>query len=92
MKITISFIILSVFLGLISASCKTKATYDELAYDKIMDESVQLFAKQDAERNNWNTMARDTTNSHYKKLKPHIDSVDAIHKTYFQDEKTNKSR
>ena len=92
MKITISFIILSVFLGLISASCKTKATYDELAYDKIMDESVQLFAKHDAERNNWNTMARDTTNSLYKKLKPHIDSVDAIHKTYFQDEKTNKSR
>lgn len=76
---------------LIVISCKTKPSYDEVSYHKIMDESVQLFAKQEVGKDTGNAVAIDTTSEVYKKFKAQIDSVDAVRTKYLHSFKT-KSR
>ncbi|MBA5792609.1 hypothetical protein H1R17_01065 [Flavobacterium sp. xlx-214] len=79
---------------LVLFSCKPKAAYDKVAYQDIMEHSVQLLAKEEKGKTQGNVanIKQDTLSEVYLKFKPEIDSINTARKEQIQKEKTNKNK
>lgn len=77
--------VLNALLTVFLVSCTAQRSYDEVAYENIIDQSTPLLAKEEqGKKLSFFTMKQDTLSELYKKFKPQIDSVHAVKNNYIQ--------